>query len=321
MLLKLSFLCVLVSFTQWSFALPKNKGSFQFALIGDLPYGLKVDEHSPSFDGFQAMINQDPHLKWVLHAGDIKKGSTPCSDAMLMDRFRRFKKFTKPFILTPGDNEWTDCHGVRAGEYQPLERLAKVRKIFFSDASLYGKSFRPEVSLELVENIRWEQAGVLFATIHIVGSENGLKPFDPDSRVIRTRADDREVKSRTASGLQWLHDTFDLAERSAAPGVFLMVHGNPGLEREDAARDGFNDFLKVLQQRVEAFQKPVVLAHGDSHYFRIDKPKLYSRTLRNFTRVETFEKHDAWIRVTVDPQSTQVFSFTQVPVLPYGSDL
>ena len=34
-------------------------------------------------------------------------------------------------VLTPGDNEWTDCHRVAAGEYQPLERLAKLREVFY----------------------------------------------------------------------------------------------------------------------------------------------------------------------------------------------
>ncbi len=51
--------------------------------------------------------------------------------------------------------------------------------------------------------------------------------------------------------------------------------------------------------------------HGDSHYFRIDKPLLDSQGLRveNFTRVETFGDHAEggtndvnWVKVRVDPE-------------------
>src|SRR6267154_5819300 len=57
--------------------------------------------------------------------------------------------------------------------------------------------------------------------------------------------------------------------------------------------DGFHDFLVALRQEVIAFGKPVAYVHGDSHYFRIDKPFLDSKGQRiaNFTRVETFGDH------------------------------
>ena len=59
----------------------------------------------------------------------------------------------------------------------------------------------------------------------------------------------------------------------------------------------------------------MVLVHGDSHYFRIDKPFLGStsrRRLENFTRVETFGENDNhWLHVTVDPNNPNVFAFDQ----------
>jgi hypothetical protein len=36
-----------------------------------------------------------------------------------------------PLVYTPGDNEWTNCHRVNNGVYDPLERLAAVPKTFF----------------------------------------------------------------------------------------------------------------------------------------------------------------------------------------------
>jgi hypothetical protein len=56
-----------------------------------------------------------------------------------------------------------------------------------------------------------------------------------------------------------------------------------------------------------------VLVHGDSHYFRIDKPLYGSRSQRrieNFTRVETFGNPDVhWVRVTIEPDNPDVFTF------------
>jgi hypothetical protein len=53
---------------------------------------------------------------------------------------------------------------------------------------------------------------------------------------------------------------------------------------------------------------------GDTHIFRVDKP-LYrdDRTLvENFTRVETFGNPNVhWVRVSVDPRDSQVFTFHQ----------
>jgi hypothetical protein len=60
---------------------------------------------------------------------------------------------------------------------------------------------------------------------------------------------------------------------------------------------------------------PVVLVHGDSHYFRIDKPMTGTRSRRrveNFTGRETFgENHNHWLHVTVEPTSPNVFLFDQ----------
>ena len=44
-------------------------------------------------------------------------------------------RFEGPLVHTPGDNEWTDCYRKKAGEFDPLERLAKVRAMFFPDGN------------------------------------------------------------------------------------------------------------------------------------------------------------------------------------------
>ena len=60
-----------------------------------------------------------------------------------------------------------------------------------------------------------------------------------------------------------------------------------------------------------------MLANGDSHYFRIDKPLprpdldgLRGARLTNFTRVENFGSPDVhWVRCLVNPNDPALFRF------------
>ena len=61
---------------------------------------------------------------------------------------------------------------------------------------------------------------------------------------------------------------------------------NPKTLAEDdanAAHDGYVAFLTKLRSLTIEFGKPVVYVHGDSHYFRVDKPLQD----RNGLRIET----------------------------------
>ena len=84
------------------------------------------------------------------------------------------------------------------------------------------------------------------------------------------------------------------------------------------------EFLIALRDEVIAFRKPLAYVHGDSHYFRVDKPFQDSagRRLENFTRVETFGDNQAngnndvnWLKVNVDARSREVFSY-QPQIVP-----
>ena len=308
----------------------RSKG-FSFALIGDVPYGVAPFSDYPPFDNIIDAINSRRDLRWVIHTGDIKSGSTLCSDELYLDRLERYNRIRKPFIYTPGDNEWTDCHRVSAGEYQPLERLQRLREIFFAEPgrTIGGQTMRVESQAftpgyeEFPENVRWSKDGVIFAAIHVVGSNNGLAPFVPNSSAVRTTADDEEADDRINAAIDWINATFDLARDTEASGVLFMMQANPVLEVGYAlpvgddlaiARTGFTEILETLEQRTIEYGKPVVLAHGDSHYFRIDKPGLIENVfLPNFTRAENFGASIVhWVEVDVDPDTADVFSFKPV---------
>ena len=296
--------------------------TFSFALIGDMPY-LAAD--SLRFERLMADINADPSLAWVVHVGDIKTGGASCSDAYLERRRDWLGRFEHPFMLTPGDNEWTDCHRSTAGGYAPLERLATLRRLFYPEP---GRTLgRPAMRVlpqsddarfqEFVENVMWERGGVVFATLHVVGSRNGRMSFAG-----RTAADDAEADRRTEAAVAWLRRVFETAREGEARAIFLAMHADAGFERyaTGGADPAFRPVLEALDRALGGFDRPVFLAHGDSHYFRIDKPMVDARTGRRwtqFTRVETFGASDVhWLRVTVDPSDENVFSIRQEIVMP-----
>ena len=83
--------------------------------------------------------------------------------------------------------------------------------------------------------------------------------------------------------------------------------------------------MSALRDEAVAFRRPVSYVHGDSHYFRIDKPFLDAngRRLENFARVETFGDNQAngnndvnWLKVRVNVRSREVFSYEPQMVPP-----
>lgn len=298
-----------------------------FALIGDVPYrGLET-----RFEHLIADVNARPEIGFVLHTGDIKDGGERCDDDLLRRRFQLYQRFQTPFVFTPGDNEWTDCHRVSTGGYHPLERLAHLRRLFYPEVgrttggrAVAVRSQAHEPGFETyVENTLWRFGGAVMGTVHVVGSRNGLAPWDgidPADSITRPRADRlAEVQAREAAALAWIDTVFDVAEREQAAGVLLAMQANPNFEQPPGhpERAGFEAVLARLAVRAAAFARPVVIAHGDSHYFRIDMPLNAPaadgsrQMLENLTRVENFGAQQVhWVEVTVDARDPNVFRFT-----------
>ncbi len=312
---------------------------FEFALIGDMPYDAR---HEREFANVIQQIDA-ADLAFVVHNGDFwwdggqwteqAGGLPPCSDETFQNRLGLARRSKHPFIFVPGDNEWTDCHRAKPRTHDPLERLTKLRRMFFQgDRSLGRRTIRLTRQSEdtryakFRENVRWTAAEVLFVTLHLVGSNNNLG---------RTPEMDAEYAERNAATLAWMRQGFELATRSGSKAIMLIAQADPRFENswpsyvqqrymlaglgfqspETRRATGFDDFLAALEKETIAFGKPVVYVHGDSHIFRVDKPLFGSasrRVIENFTRVETFGHPDAhWLRAIVDPEDPQVFSFRQ----------
>jgi len=284
---------------------PFRDRQYDFALIGDTPYdSLQIDKLFPNL---LAELN-DAKLAFVVHDGDIKSGSTPCTDELFEERLRDFQRSRHPLIYLFGDNEWSDCGKVKTNKFEPEERLEKLRALFTQGDESLGRrklaltrqSDNPRFA-KFRENVRWVFGSVVFTGLNVPGDDNhfGTPEFEP----------------RNAANIAWIRESFALAKTGNARAVMLIMQANPHFEvaSTNQIRRGFNEMLLVLEEETIAFARPVVLVHGDSHYFRIDKPLVGSKTgrrLENFTRVETFGNPDVhWLRVTVDKRDPNIFNF------------
>jgi len=288
---------------------PVNHGANRttFALLGDTPYGAVQREQFPALVD---KINDDPKVRFVLHAGDIKNGSSLCSDELFADRVALYDTFEDPFVLTPGDNEWIDCHRVRAGGYLPTERLGAVRDFFYPvpGGTLGRRPMQVRSQADsgahttYRENVLFQRGHVVFATVHVVGSENDLEPWTGlpggDQPGLRLA----EFEARLAAALAWIDHAFDTAEANDAAGVLLMMQAEP------TDTPGFSAIRQLVVERSEGFHRPVLLVHGDEHQY--EQERSYAG-VENLTRLETFgDTATQWLRVTVDVGDPGVFSWT-----------
>jgi hypothetical protein len=313
-----------------------QNAAFQFAAIGDTAYSMKGESE---FDRMIAAMNKE-RLAFVVHVGDFEadprpyerspdKISMPCTDESFARVLATFEKSAHPFVLTPGDNDWTDCHLLKSRKVDPLERVAKLREMFFPEGKSLGAKTMPVASqmkdagfAKFRENLTWTHGGVPFVTFHTVGSNDNKR---------RTPEMDAEQAEREAANIAWLKKAFAAARQSNAPGLVLITQANVNFENhwtptlkdryvrsvegsqppQEQAESAYDPYINALADEMESYGKPVLFIHGDTHLFRVNKPLLSKKTKRffeNFTRLEVFgDPESHWVRVTVDPAKAGLF--------------
>ena len=144
--------------------------TWQFALIGDVPYSARERRELPRM--LEAIA--DTHVAFIAHIGDIKHGQARCDDAVFADRQQLFNASRVPFVFVPGDNEWTDCSRLSNGSYDPLERLATLRSLFWQRPESLGRKTLPleRQAGAYPEHSRFRLGPVLFVTLNLPGPDN-----------------------------------------------------------------------------------------------------------------------------------------------------
>ena len=310
-----------------------------FAVFGDWPYSEALLAAAPLL---LASINGDPAVRFVLHLGDIQSAITPCTGIGVTPKppradprwsiaiFQIFERFDAPLIYTPGDNEWTDCHRHSGA---PMKELAGLRARFFPTpgatlgrrkmtVSSQARAFDPAhpADAQFVENVMWEAGQIVFATIHVPGSNNDGVPWRAPFTDEPARK--QEVAERTGAAIRWLRRAFARAGAQRAPAVLIGLQADMWTL---GALGGYTPLVRELATLSAAFGKPVLLVNGDTHVFRVDQPLADPLSMTgvlhetepaaNLTRITVHgdvNKPRQWLRVTADPRAPAVFSWRNV---------
>ena len=305
----------------------RDGDSYTIGLFGDMPYNALGRSQYPAL---LADINRSD-VAFSAYDGDLKAGGDgPCSNSLYDTALANFNSLKRPLIVVPGDNDWTDCWG-RYGPStlpysDPEERLNFERNLFFAtDHSLGQHTLKVTRQDQYPENQRWKFGPVVYLGLNVQGSNDNFPYHDTETGVgvpVRTDAEIQrqrnEQMARKAADLMWLSEGFEYAERAHAKGVMIIWQADPNFNNEQHAAnphdfDAYPDYVDALRTQTEGFRGQVVLVHGDSHYFKVDKPLNHTSgggVLGNFTRVETFgARNTHWVSARIDPNDPNLFVF------------
>lgn len=223
---------------------PIAPGASYFGLLGDTPYS---EDQARRLDRLIDDVNAQP-LAFVVHVGDVGTSRQACQDAWLEQRKLQFARIRHPFVLLPGDNEWSDCHqhGI-----EPLRRLAIWRSWFCFQEKL--RDIERQAG-EYCEHVRWRSGDALFVALNIPGNNNNLR-------------EPAEHEARMRAALQWLDEASKLAFAAQSGRLVVLMQANPFV-----ARTGYRSLVQKLESLAEQRPGRLVLVHGDTHLYRDDEP-------------------------------------------------
>jgi hypothetical protein len=307
-------------------------GHYSFAVIGDVPYGAEQLAKFPSWIG---QINA-AEPRFTIHVGDIKNGSTRCDDSYYQTIRADFDLFRGPLVYTPGDNEWTDCHRANNGAYQPFERLALDRSVFFDRPGVtLGQNpmkVRSQASDGLPENVRFREQGVELAVLHVVGSNDDLQPWTGIGLTTATSQQVAEEQHRMAGALAEVHVAFAAARQKQDRAVALFLQADmfdPTYQPPATDISAFVPLVQAIIDEASTYSGDIYLFNGDSHIYNSDHPlSPGSPLLARYTAlgvtgsapnveritVDGSNNNVDWLRVTVNrPGAAETLSWERVP--------
>lgn len=265
-------------------------------------------------------------LSFVIHAGGIKGDTESCADAVLSARFRLLDQSPLPLVYVPGEPDWAECHQPVNGSFDDVERLNRLRELFFANDDSLGQRHLPVIRQSdqatfraYREHARWTAGDALLVTINLPGNNNNYR---------KEGGRNGEFEDRREAIRQWLSRAFSLARQQGLSAIVLVAHGDPqfgnGWEQRGkptlldgfmrrGTRDGYLEFKRQLRELASRYRGQVLLVHTSLTGFGIDAPlrDANGKILRNVTRVALpVGSASQWTELVISPDAASPFTVT-----------
>lgn len=294
--------------------------AFTFTVIGNVPE--RAEDVAPAHALLDAIDAEHP--AFVVHLGNLKGRDESCSDTLLEARHDLLDSLITPVIYIPGDHDWSDCQRPAAGGFDPVERLLRLRELFYRDDNTLGQRAMTVMRQSdqakfrsYRENTRWTMNDVLFVTLNVPGDNNNYKIAGGRNG---------EYEDRLEANRQWLARAFAVARQRKMAGVVIMMQADPlfedGWERRRApnlfdgllrrrSHDGYLALKRQLRTLTRDYDGAVLLIHGASQTFMLDRPLKdeNGRPDSHVMRARTYGSPvlDRWLEVSVTPGHSPLF--------------
>lgn len=305
-------------------AAPKSRADspsgFTFAVIGNVPE--RAEDVAPARALLDTIDAERP--AFIVHLGNLKGRDESCSDELLEARHDLLDSLITPVVYIPGDHDWSDCQRPAAGTFDPIERLLRLRELFYPDDNTLGQRAMTVMRQSdqakfrsYRENTRWAMNDVLFVTLNVPGDNNNYKIAGGRNG---------EYEDRLEANRQWLARAFSVARQRKLAGVVIMMQADPlfedGWERRRApnifdgllrrrSHDGYLALKRQLRTLTRDYDGAVLLIHGASQTFTLDRPLKDEdgRPDPHVMRTRTYGSPvlDRWLEVSVTPSRTPLF--------------
>jgi hypothetical protein len=289
-----------------------RNGAFSFGVVAQ-PFTGGSEEAELS-DAITA-ADQD-NLAFVV-ANGIKANDEPCSDAVYNRRKALLGEVKNGLIVSLAASDWAECKRAD-GRSAAMERLNRVRDMFFSDDYSFGASKLPLSRQSAMrkfrsngENTRWEFGNILFATINLPADNNH---YLPDA------GRNSEFEDRAIANRDWLIRLFKVATRKKLKAVVLFCDGDPlripsaaALAEMPGRRDGFLEVRKQLLALTGKYTGRVLVVHAQPDGSGTPARIAWKGNLGKL------EAGSGWMKLTADPSSPRLFSVRAEPDLAGNS--
>lgn len=301
-------------------ATPARGQIVRIGLVADLPQWPAAETGTARlFD-----LMHERKIAFVVHVGSIKGDTESCGDPLLGARFRLLDQAPLPVIYLPGEAEWAECHRPVNGSFDAVERLNRLREMFFpTDTSLGQQTLRLTRQSDQAmfrryrENVRWSVGNVLLVGLNLPGDNNHYRSEGGRNG---------EFEDRREANHQWLARAFSVAKQQDMDGIVLLAHSDPQFENGwetrgkpslldgftgKRPRDGYLEFKRQLRDLSVQYRGRVLVVHAGSAGFGTDHPlrDTNGKPLRHVTRVTLpTGSSRQWTQLTITPGAQALFS-------------